>query len=260
MAWSAEVTEFQHLDDVMAIVCTTAALALIVRRGNWWGAALLIGVGMASKPWALIAAPMLLGLPRANRARSALVAMGAATACWAPFLIADHGTLGALGAFRLPVASTSTLSTLGLAPASIAPDWVRPVQLAGGFVLSWWLARQNRLSAVLFIGLLFRTVTDPQAWGYYGLGPLAGAFIWELSRGRRIPILTLATGVITITGQAEFAGQAAILRLVLMMVATIVILRARPDSEHQGVTTHQDEEGDEFAEMRRLPVATLLSG
>jgi hypothetical protein len=260
LAWSAEVTQWGHLDDVMAIVSCTLALTLVVRNGRWWVvAALLIGVGVASKPWALIAAPVLLGLPRANRAPAALTAMGTAVACWAPFVIADPGTVSALGAFRLHVASTSTLSLFGLVPGSVAPDWVRPLQMVGGFLLAWWVARSGRLSAVLVLGLLFRTVTDPQAWGYYGLGPLVGAFVWELSRGRRFPILTLAIGVIEITGQAEFPGQAAMLRLILTVVVAVVVLRAGPDQPHSSpagdgpTTTKQPEQAS------RAPVAQLAS-
>lgn len=242
VAWSAEVTQWEHLDDVMAIVACALALMLVVRNGRWWAAALLVGVGVASKPWALITAPLLLGLPRVNRAPAALTAMGAAAACWAPFLLADHGTLTALGAFRLPIASTSTLSLLGFAHGAVAPDWVRPVQMVGGFLLAWWLARNGRLSAVLLLGLLFRTVTDPQAWGYYALGPLAGSFIWELSRGRRFPVMTLAIGIIEITGQADFPGQAAILRLILTVVVAAAVLRAGPDRPTSAVAGGVDAE------------------
>src|SRR5579875_188865 len=105
--WAWEAGQWRHLDDVMAIGCVMAAMALISRNRSWWLAGALVGVGVASKPWALILAPVLLGLPRQTRSKAALLAIAVAGGFWAPFVLADAGTVHALGALRLQVSPIS---------------------------------------------------------------------------------------------------------------------------------------------------------
>jgi hypothetical protein len=228
--WSREAAAWQHLDDVMAITASALALMLIVRQQHWWLASVLIGLGVASKPWAIILTPMLLGLPRVRRAPAALITVAVAGACWAPFILADRGTISALGQLRLFVSPTSTLTAFGVHAATIAPDWVRPLQLAGGFLLMWWLARTGRWTAVLYLGLLFRVVTDPQAMAYYGVGPLVGALIWELSRGRRAPVLTIAVAVVEFALPVAVPSAMPWLRLILIAACAFAVCRAAPDT------------------------------
>jgi hypothetical protein len=190
--WSYESDQWRHLDDVMAITFTLWAASLIARRRMWWLAGILIGLAVASKPWALVMAPVLLGLPRDQRAKATIAALAAAVACWAPFVIGGPGTLTALGGFRLTVSPASTLHLLGV-HALIAPAWVRPVQLVGGFLLMSLMARRSHWVGIVFAGFAFRVVTDPQTWLYYGLGPLMAAVLWDSLHERRFPLWTALT-------------------------------------------------------------------
>jgi hypothetical protein len=190
--WSYESAQWRHLDDVVAICFILGAASLIAKQRSWWLAGALVGVGVAAKPWALILAPVLIGLSRTTRSKAVLVALVTATACWAPFVIGGPGTLKALGGLRLRVNPASTLHALGVHSA-MAPGWVRPVQLVGGFLLMLVLARRGSWVAIPFAGLAFRVISDPQIWLYYGMGPLVSAVLWDCLHERRWPAWTLAT-------------------------------------------------------------------
>jgi hypothetical protein len=194
--WTWEAAQWRHLDDVLAVTATLAATALIARRRPWWLAAALVGIGVASKPWALVVTPVLMGLPRVRRAPATVVMVAAAGACWAPFVLAARGTVSALGAYRLPVGSATTLHLLGVTAGSTAPGWVRPVQLVGGVAISLVVAARGRWTAVPLVGFGFRVVTDPQSYLYYGLGPLLGGLLWDARSGRRVPVMTMAVAVV----------------------------------------------------------------
>jgi hypothetical protein len=221
--WSYEAGRWRHLDDVIAITFTLAACSLIARRRHWWLAGLLVGLAVASKPWAIVMAPALIGLPRAERPKAAIVAMATAAACWVPFVLGGRGTLHALGSYRLEVTRASTLHLLGV-HSLMAPAWVRPVQLVGGFVLMALLARRSHWAAVPFAGLAFRVVTDPQTWMYYGLGPLMAAMLWDGLHERRFPLWTVLTLVVEYAVPTWVPGTPAVAGAVRLAWAVAVLV------------------------------------
>jgi hypothetical protein len=210
--WSYEAGQWRHLDDIMAICFILAATSLVARRQSWWLAGLLVGVGVAAKPWALVLAPVLLGLSRSQRSKAALVALASATACWAPFVLGGPGTLKALGGFRLSVNPTSTLHLLGL-HSLMAPMWVRPVQMVGGFLAMAILARRSQWVAIPIAGFALRVVTDPQTWLYYGMGPMMAAVLWDLLHDRKWPVWTIATAAVEFAAPFIVTGSVALVRL-----------------------------------------------
>jgi hypothetical protein len=224
--WAYQAGQWRHLDDVMAICFLMAATSLVARQRLWWLAGALVGVGVAAKPWALILAPVLYGLSRSERAKAAIVAIGAAAACWAPFVLGGPGTLQALGGFRLRVNTTSTLHLLGV-HATVSPGWVRPVQMVGGFVLMAVLARRSHWVAIPFAGLAFRVVSDPQTWVYYGMGPVVAAVLWDCLQERRWPAWTVATLVVEFAVPFEWPAAAGLLRLLWMLAVLVSCLRYR---------------------------------
>jgi hypothetical protein len=211
--WSYECAQWRHLDDVMAVCFIIAATSLVARQRSWWLAGAFVGLGVAAKPWAIIMAPVLLGLTRTNRSRATLVALATATACWAPFVIGGPGTIKALGSLRLNLSAASSLHTLGV-HLGTAPNWVRPVQMVGGFVLMIVVARRGHWVAVPFAGLAFRVVSDPQTWLYYGLGPLMAAVLWDSLHERRWPVWTIATVAVEYAIPWVLPGPVGLLRLV----------------------------------------------
>jgi len=222
--WGWESGRWEHLDDVMAIAATMTAMAVIASGRRWWLAALLIGIAVASKPWALVVAPSLLGLPREDRARASLLAIIAAAACWGPFVLGDSQTISALGSFRFPVDPTSTLHFLGVPPGN-APKWVRPAQFGGGFLLALAAVRQRRWLAVPLLGFAFRVAIDPQSWIYYGIGPLIGAVLWDAAGDRKWPVWTVTTAVVQFAVPELVPGWAGPVRLLWFLLVAIAVLR-----------------------------------
>jgi hypothetical protein len=190
--WSYGAGFWRHLDDVMALTCVAVALWLVARRRPWWLIGLLLGTAAATKPWAIVAAPLLLGLPRKDRARTALVLLAAAAAWWLPFIIAAPETTKALGTYHLIPKPGSTLYAFGI-HHNVA-RWLRPVQFDLGLVAAGWLALRGRWTAAPLAGIAVRVCFDPYAFGYYGIGPVLAALVWDLTGSRRtVPRWTIGT-------------------------------------------------------------------
>jgi hypothetical protein len=196
--WSWSTVRWHHLDDAMALSFTAVACWLIARGRPWWLIGLLLGTAIAAKPWALILAPVVLGLNRSTRSKAALVMIATAGAWWAPFVIGAPGTISALGAQRIDAHAGSVLALIGI--HGQVQHWLRPVQFIGGLTAGLLVARIGGRAwlAAPLAALAIRVMTDPFLWGYYGMGPILFALMWDLGRphARRVPIYTLVTGVI----------------------------------------------------------------
>ncbi|MCA1844827.1 MAG: hypothetical protein LC792_16865, partial [Actinobacteria bacterium] len=148
-AWSPLATIYAHLDDVMVLSAICVALWAVVRqRPGLTG--LAMGLGIAAKPWGLVAAPLVLALPGRHRWK-ALAAAGAVTAvAWLPFVVADPATLDAIR----PAVVTAPASVLHLfgVPINDAPYWVRPVQLGAALLAGGLAVRRGRWAAVPLVG------------------------------------------------------------------------------------------------------------
>ncbi len=183
--WADSAATFRHLDDVMALAAIALATWLCARRKQWWLMAALLGLAAAAKPWAIVAAPLLLGLPRSRRAPAFLVLLVSAAVWWLPFVIAAPGTLSALGALHLVPDPGSIAYLLGL--RGDASSWLRPVQLMAGIAAGVVAARRRSYLAVPAVGFAVRLVTDPYVYSYYGLGPIAVALGIDLLVASRCP-------------------------------------------------------------------------
>ncbi|HWC33213.1 MAG TPA: hypothetical protein VG650_00170 [Mycobacteriales bacterium] len=193
--WAYYAATWRHLEDTIATVGIIWAAALISRGRYWFLAAVLVGLAVASKPWSLAAASVLIALPRERRAPAALVAIATTGAFWAPFVLGAHGTLQALSSLRLQIADGSDLRLI--THAIEAPTWVRPVQLVGGFLLCAVVARTRTWTAVPLLAFGLRVVTDPEVWPYYGLPVLLAAVWFDATRnGRWLPWMTAATAIV----------------------------------------------------------------
>jgi hypothetical protein len=187
------------LDDAIAISFTVFACVLIQRRRAWWLVAILLGTAIAAKPWAVIFAPVLFGIPREARSKVALGVILVAGAWWAPFVLGAPGTIHALGTYAIPVRPGSTLWLFGL--RGDVHHWLRPVQFIGGIGIGTYVATRGRSAwlAAPLAALAFRVLTDPFMWSYYGLGPVMFALLWDMTRPARwtkLPVYSLGTLVV----------------------------------------------------------------
>ena len=220
-SWVDVAVEFAHLDDVLVLLLVVAAMALLVRGRPTW-AAVAIGLALATKPWAVVAAPVLLRGGWRGALRPGALAAAVAAACWLPFL-ADPDTLGQLWQFRLQVQPQSALAVLGVEAGGPVPGWVRPVQMVGGLALGALAARRGHWTGVLLVGLAVRVALDPNPLLYYTVGPVVGALVWDMTRTRTGIPWTAGTAMAAIS-LAPFADDDRVLGVLRLLICAGLVL------------------------------------
>jgi hypothetical protein len=192
-AWGYESGQFHHLDDTMALLCISVAVWFCASGRSAWLVGVALGLAVATKPWAVVAAPLLLGLPRQARANAILGLLGTAGIFWAPFVLAAPGTIRSLGLLHIVPESGSVLALLGV--HGHVEHWLRPVQFGVGAAAASYVALRGRWAAAPLVGIAVRVAFDPYVYAYYGLGPVLAALAWDLLRPsqRRLPVWTAWT-------------------------------------------------------------------
>jgi hypothetical protein len=207
-----------------AVLCVGAVLAALHQKP--WLAAVLLGVALGNKAWAVLAVgPVLLALDR-RRWSVLLVACGIGAALVAPFLLVAHSSRSALvsagdtaGVFQ-PWQLWWFLGDHGHVIHGFfsdkpgyraAPSWIAPVThpLIAALVIPgtlMWIRRHGAKAAsadiFLLMAFLFlaRCVLDAANNGYYHLPFLLSLAAWEALERRRPPILTaVASGIVWLT-------------------------------------------------------------
>lgn len=161
-----------HFEDSLAV----AGVLLAVRaklQGRHFVAAVLLGLAICSKQWAVVAVPFLLfTAPRGSRLRLTVVAAALPILLVAePLALHPHVTIRALLTQPTPplasrhVGHESILAALG--PAADRVARILTVLLAG--VLACWVAirRPRWLYPAMAVGLLIRPLLEPFMFGYY---------------------------------------------------------------------------------------------
>jgi hypothetical protein len=214
-----------HEELLGAALCIAALVCALDDRPIW--AAVLLGVAIANKEWAVLAVgPVLLALPRA-RVRAMLITGAVAGVVVAPILIAGmSGFVAQAAATGLTtggifqpwqiwwffgshghVAATAS-STAAAAAYRAAPAWAgtlgHPLIIAVMPPLTALYARVRRNAArrpandlLLLLALLLalRCVLDPWDISYYSLPFLLTLLTWEALGFTRPPVLSLAASL-----------------------------------------------------------------
>ncbi len=227
--WMNLSVRFVHIDDVLALLLISAAICAGVRR-HPVAAGVLLGLCVASKPWAVPFAALLLAMPL-HRARAGLAATVTAATCWLPFVLADPASV-VVTRFHIPTSPASSLHTLGLATPS-TPGWDRPAQLALGLLVALLAIRRRRWEAAVLVVLAVRVVLDPGAYSYYSAGVVVGALLWDLLGSQaRLPWWTWGAALTTFAVRwvpLDPLGLAWIrTAFVAVCLAVLVVPRARP--------------------------------
>lgn len=215
-----------------ALVVGAAVAAL---RGKALAAAVLLGLALATKQWALLALPPVLLAAPAQRGRIALVSVAVAAALYAPFALASPdrfaevlrgagnpqsmGQADGLTEKSDPSETRITAANVwwpiaekrdevrgGKAVTSaVLPHWV--VSLSHGLIVLLaapfaWLYRRRGprpredALALLALLLLLRAALDPNNFDYYHVPLLLALGAWEgLSRPGRPPWATMAAAI-----------------------------------------------------------------
>lgn len=257
--------ELGHPEELLgAVLCVAAVLA--AQRGRITWAAVLLGLAIVNKEWALLAVgPVLLALP-ARRWYALCVAGAISVVFYTPLVIAQLANH--VGGTALTVATTSSIfqpwqiwwflgstghivhGTFGLIHVGYrtAPGWLssfpHPLIIALGLPLTLLARRQGRASGgadplLLLVGLLLmRCVLDPWDNVYYVLPFLIALLTWESLKFQRPPLFALTATVATwavfeqVPNHANPDAQAAVFLLVavpaLAILATAIFRPASP--------------------------------
>jgi len=227
--WWAKLGGYGHLDD--ALVLTAAAVALLkIRQGKPFTGAVLIGLAIASKPWAVILVPLTFGPvgPLWYRLRAPLVANAIGAACWLPFFISEPHILESIRP-TVDIAPDSVLQLFGMTDAAV-PTWLRSAQLLGALALATFAVWRGRVGGVILIAIAFRMMTDPGTWSYYTAGFMLGALAWDLFETASVlPTATLAAAVLLMPPWLiPNSDVRAVMRLVAFLAAIVLVAADKP--------------------------------
>ena len=193
--WTELTTHFAHIDDLMALGFSVAALHAVARRHPVW-AGLALAAAADSKPWAAAFAVLLLALPRRQRLTALAAFTGGIAVVWLPFLLADPRTVAAVTQFTIPNDRSSALRVLGVMDPR-TPWWDRSAQLLLGLAGGAVAVRRGRWPAVLLVAVAARILLDPGVYAYYTAGALLGTIVVNLVVTRwRVPWATATAALL----------------------------------------------------------------
>ena len=226
--WSELTTHFGHLDDLLALCFSVAAMHAVARRHPVW-AGLAIAAAADAKPWAAAFVPLLLALPRRQWLTALAAFTGGLAVAWLPFLLADPKTL-AVARFTIPNDPSSALRVLGVT-APQTPWWDRSAQLALGIAGGCLAVRRGRWQAVPLIAMSARILLDPGVYAYYTSGVLLGTIIVDLVLARwRLPWATITGAALLYAARSTHAlipftlHELGMLRLAFAVAAPVAVL------------------------------------
>jgi len=224
----AKLGAYGHLDDAMVLSAGVTATCM-VRTQRKMPAAVLIGLAIAVKPWAVILIPLTFCRSGSWRKRieGPLVSALVGAALWAPFLIFAPDTIRSMRP-TVNVAADSVLRLLGVHGSDL-PASLRTLQLGAAFVVALVAVWRGRTSGVLLAAISARLMLDPGTWSYYTPGLVVGALVWDtFERRRRLPWTTIAATLLLAPAWIDpLANLRAWLRLAACFASIGVVLTSR---------------------------------
>jgi hypothetical protein len=191
-ACSQCIDGFLHPNDLLAMGLVLGALAACFQK-RWGLAGLLLGLGMASQQFVLLAAiPLVILIPREGRWRFITRAALATAAVVVPFGLVTGGAAfasqaGQHATFAASGTWVDLLNLSGVTQLTVAR--VLPLVLCAA--LAWW-ARQRggdvwsppAMLSIVCLCLGFRLIFETSLWGYYFMATAAMLIVVDWSIGR----------------------------------------------------------------------------
>lgn len=214
-----------HLEDVAALTCVAAGAWLLARSSSL-PAALMLGVAVEFKPWAVLTLPLLLAIPtRKARLAAFVVAISVAIAGWLPFLIGNSATLHVVTAYQPRARHDSLMNMLGYHDGEKVPHVWRSLEILLGLAAGIVAARRS-VWLVPFVGLAIRVGIDSGVFSYYAFAVIGSALLADVTAARRLPALTLTTaGCLYVLPSP--AGRVVLLFVVAWLLASTTAASAR---------------------------------
>ena len=240
LAWPWAAFAIQgHGDDALVVVgVVVMASTLKSHREVWVVAGFLIA--LAAKPTAILFLP----LAFIHSRRAGIVATLTGGLLWAPFVFADVPGFLAAGHGQGFIWANSLPDLLGGVPRTVFPGWLRLIQVVGGVAMCWFLARRRGTAAAVAGVFAFRVLSEPGTWNYYSTSVIAGAILFDLCRGRRVPWATLLAFVSFVAefGEPPITLARGVVRLLSLagVLALAIVARQRADLPPRRKSTDQD--------------------
>jgi hypothetical protein len=219
-----------HPEEVLTALLAAAAV-VCAGENRRWGAAVLLGLAVASKPWALLAAPcVLLALPRPRLRVAAIAAAVAAPAVGLLPLMnpsafrAASRVIGSVD-FATPTSlwwpfgrlhGGRSGAPIHLLPLSLSRTGVTVIAFALVGAAIWTYARRARRHgdaalpldglALFCVLALVRCLADPAPVGYYYTAVVIPLALWETGIRRRLPVLALLVSLVVNWLPQDFAA------------------------------------------------------
>ncbi|GAB3806660.1 hypothetical protein GCM10028798_29870 [Humibacter antri] len=189
LAWAELAVRYGHLDDALALALIAGAL-LAHRRQHPILVAVLLGLSVDAKPWAVPLVALVFLSPRRTWLPSLSLWALVIGACWGPFLVDTLHSMNA-AAYAIPVDQASSLTLLPFT-GSTTPWWCRSAQIGIGLILALIAVRGRSMGGVLLATFAVRLVLDPSVKAYYDVELLIAALVCDLTLHReRLPWFTL---------------------------------------------------------------------
>lgn len=237
----AKLGGYGHLDDAMVLAAAVASTSMM-RANRKWPAAILLGLSIAVKPWAIVLLPITLCRRGSWRRRLEGPALSATIGgvMWAPFILFAPDTLKSMRP-TVNLASDSVLRIFG-ATSNDIPASLRTAQLLAALAVATIVAWRGRNSGVLLAAIAVRLAMDPGTWAYYTPGLVVGALVWDAYESRRkLPWATIAASLLLLPSWIIPSDEVrACLRLVACVGAVAVVLGVGADRVRVRHTTSRD--------------------
>ena len=233
-----KAVELGHPEELLTTALVVGAVLAAVSRRPL-GGAVLLGLALASKQWAVLAVPVVALLtPAGRRLRMLVVAVAVLAVFTTPLAVGDpRGFVDNLGATKAAVSTVSRLDVWwAIAPESKQVVLVgeqartvevrrlpravtalgRPLAVVLAVALALAAARRRRTGrddclALLALVLLLRCLLDPVNASYYHVPFLTSLLAWESLRRRGLPLLSLlASSALALTLAEPLVGSPAL--------------------------------------------------